>query len=243
MTREEWLACTEPARMLQLLGDRGLLGERKARLFGAACCRRLWRLLSEEGRQVVAAVERQADGLAGWDELEASRTAFLSGEGAVPQFFVTAAVSCLLADAGPDPTAYVLDLSHRAAQAAGGHAVELAAQADLLRCLFGPPPLGPAEIRPEWLSWGDAVVPRLALGIYEEGAFDPFDRMPILADAKEEARRGHPQKCSKKPQMRAISQCWPHCKVDGIPWNPVELTPLYYSGRGFPLLPSLLSGF
>jgi hypothetical protein len=40
------------------------------------------------------------------------------------------------------------------------------------------------EVRPEWLVYGDSVVATLARGIRDERA---FDRMPILADALEEA--------------------------------------------------------
>jgi len=36
----------------------------------------------------------------------------------------------------------------------------------------------------EWLAWNDATVKRIAEGIYEERA---FDRLPILADALEDA--------------------------------------------------------
>jgi hypothetical protein len=35
-----------------------------------------------------------------------------------------------------------------------------------------------------WLTWSDAIVVKLARGIYDDRA---FDRLPILADALEEA--------------------------------------------------------
>ncbi|HJT77523.1 MAG TPA: hypothetical protein VJ739_10020, partial [Gemmataceae bacterium] len=58
---------------------------------------------------------------------------------------------------------------------------ERAAQAALLRDLFGnpfrpPPALGPA--------WRGGAVPRLARAVYDERA---FDRLPLLADALERA--------------------------------------------------------
>lgn len=49
MTRREWLSSTDPVAMLRLLRDRGLITERKARLFAVACCRRFWDLLPDEG--------------------------------------------------------------------------------------------------------------------------------------------------------------------------------------------------
>src|SRR5262249_18831229 len=50
--------------MLEFLRDSGRLTPRKARLFGTACCRRVWPMLQdEELRVAVQAVERCADGL------------------------------------------------------------------------------------------------------------------------------------------------------------------------------------
>ncbi|MGH7169008.1 MAG: hypothetical protein ACRELG_01855 [Gemmataceae bacterium] len=39
-------------------------------------------------------------------------------------------------------------------------------------------------IEPSWLAWNDGTVPKLARNVYERRA---FDRLPILADALEEA--------------------------------------------------------
>jgi hypothetical protein len=58
-----------------------------------------------------------------------------------------------------------------------------AAQAALVRDLFGDP-FRRVVLNPAWLNWNSATVPRIARAIYEEQA---FDRMPILADALEEA--------------------------------------------------------
>src|SRR5262245_65325248 len=61
MTEAEWLACEEPRLMLEFLGERA--SDRKFRLFGCACCRRLPRLLAQ--RRICKALEvaeRHADG-------------------------------------------------------------------------------------------------------------------------------------------------------------------------------------
>src|SRR5689334_6395735 len=59
--------------MLVFLRYAGQLTERKARLFAAGCCRRVWALLTDErSRAAVEAVERYADGLATTAELSAA---------------------------------------------------------------------------------------------------------------------------------------------------------------------------
>jgi hypothetical protein len=46
MAEAEWLACTEPERMLEYLRHKA--SERKLRLFAVACCRRIWNWLYRE---------------------------------------------------------------------------------------------------------------------------------------------------------------------------------------------------
>lgn len=59
-----------------------------------------------------------------------------------------------------------------------------AAHCTLLRDIFGPLPFRPLTLPPSWLAWKDGTVPKLAQAIYDDRA---FDRLPILADALEEA--------------------------------------------------------
>jgi hypothetical protein len=63
-------------------------------------------------------------------------------------------------------------------------------QCDLLHCLFGNPFRPAPRIDPSWLAWNDSTVKRLAEAIYEGRA---FDRLPILADALEEAGCDEPE--------------------------------------------------
>jgi hypothetical protein len=60
----------------------------------------------------------------------------------------------------------------------------VASQVAILRDLFGNPFRPSPRLTPDLLAWNDGTVRRLAEGIYEDRA---FDRLPILADALEEA--------------------------------------------------------
>src|SRR6516225_1318251 len=63
VTEAEWLACTAPQKMLEFLRASGKLTERKARLLSAACCRRIWTLLTDQrSRTAVEVIERVTDG-------------------------------------------------------------------------------------------------------------------------------------------------------------------------------------
>jgi hypothetical protein len=68
-------------------------------------------------------------------------------------------------------------------------AAEESTQADLLRDIYGPLPFRPVAADPAWLAWKDGTIPKLAQAIYDERA---FDRLPVLADALEEAGCDNP---------------------------------------------------
>jgi hypothetical protein len=199
VTEADWNACTTPQPRLDWLRARGLLSDRKARLFAFACCRRLWGLLSDEGHRVIEAVERHADGLTGRDDVDAVRRAFTArlgvASGPASPSLAHAAGLYLLADAGPDPAGYALGLSPWAAQAGGDQAAELAAQADILRRLFGSPPFRAVAIRPGWRSFGDGVVPKLARGVQDGG------RSTVCRSSRTP---------SKRPAVRT-PRCWVTC--------------------------------
>src|SRR5262245_57724142 len=74
MTKQEWLTCSDPQAMLHFLW--GISTGRKLRLFGCACCRQVWDLLTEECfRNAVEVAERFAEGLANSRELAAAKKA------------------------------------------------------------------------------------------------------------------------------------------------------------------------
>jgi hypothetical protein len=208
MTEQEWLAYTDPREMLEALRAGGLLSERKARLFAVACGRRIWHLRPDElSRRLVEAMERYADGAATDEELDAALAWFEvaecdcgSGHNDAAYDRTAGVISQVARDLGEPHNAWEAAWwasDHASAAAAAlavnapawrtGRAAERAAQADLVRCVFGSilfrplPPVAPAV-----LAWSGGTVARLAAGIYQERDFSP-ERLAVLADALEEA--------------------------------------------------------
>ena len=72
----------------------------------------------------------------------------------------------------------------------------------LLHCISSPLPLRPA-LNPDWLAWNDGTVPRITQAIYDERA---FDRMPVLADALEDAG------CTDRAILDHCRQPGPHVR-------------------------------
>jgi hypothetical protein len=72
----------------------------------------------------------------------------------------------------------------RIARATGSSDVDPTVLTALLRCIFGNPFRPAPSLAPAVLAWNGGTVPKLAAAIYEERA---FDRLPILADALEDA--------------------------------------------------------
>jgi hypothetical protein len=174
---------------------------RQRRLFAVACCRRwLHEMLDSESRRAVEVAERYADGDAGREELEAAYRA-------AQQVAAQRIAPCLAAsesDAGPLWSVWRLahaaqlacapsgmedaadELLRRIAQLGDNQYLdqERRAQCDRIRDIFGNLFRPRPTIHSAWRSWNDSTVPKLAQVIYDERA---FDRLPILADALEEA--------------------------------------------------------
>jgi hypothetical protein len=62
MEEVEWLACTDPWRLLKVV-KRSRPSERKVRFFNAAICRRYWDFLPEASQAILVESELLADGL------------------------------------------------------------------------------------------------------------------------------------------------------------------------------------
>jgi hypothetical protein len=181
MTEADWLACTDPQKMLEFLQDKA--SGRKLRLFACACCRRVWPLLVDrQSREAVEVAELYAEGEASDENLASARDAALRTYLTSPPGTASyrAAAAAFYATRGPVRLA--------AGNAAGATAGLVPAfggqeQADLLRCMLGRL-FARGNIPEPWLSWNEGTIPKLARVIYDGGI---FDLLPVLADALEKA--------------------------------------------------------
>jgi hypothetical protein len=211
MTEEEWLASNEPQQMIGHLpaGSDGLLDPtscRKLRLFAVACFRRIQHLLHDQAavERRLEIAERHADGLATDQELRTAQFSPLrSGawfedfghDAAYDSPIIAAMMAHHICAAGaelsePEERSGFLGRLRRffarpparvwAGADRPNRAAELSAQCELFRDLFGNP-FRPVAFDPAWRT---TDVMLLASGIYAEKA---FDRMPILADALQDA--------------------------------------------------------
>ncbi len=181
MTEQEWLGCNDPHPMLELLTGVPMsrpVCERKLRLFAVACSRQMWDWIDIPGRAAVEAAEKFADGTVGSEEMRAARLA-CQGAGGQSAWYAAATIPAVAArnaarsaQAGVASNALI-----------GSEAAELAAQAVLLRDIFGNP-FRPYTLNPLNPAWLTPKVVDLAQAIYDNRA---FDRLPSLAVALEEA--------------------------------------------------------
>lgn len=199
MTEEEWLAATDPVPMLAFRRD--LASNRKMRLLAVGCCWRLRQVKFEPTiRDALAAAELYADG---WEK----RAVMVAAGQAVarpvapwvdnyPSSYADSAVRAAC-QPGIDLDVYsVIEWVLGAfGQNTAERLVEQALQAALLRDIFGNP-FRPVALSPSWLT---STVLSLAEGIYADRA---FDRLPILADALQDAG------CDNADVLS-------HCRFDG----------------------------
>jgi hypothetical protein len=267
VTESDWTSSTDPQAMLTFLRGRGPVSERKLRLFGLACCRRLYHLYCDpQVVEALALVEEALDGLVEpaalvttqaklGDAVELAWVASYDAEAdakfcghpadtlASATELAVYAAGRLFDDVAPSPLPRTLGRGFSNEWEVHQHAVEAAAvaaearaelvtsaarpeelwpvveaareayvararwselfvQADILRDIFGNP-FNHVPFSPSWRS--EAVV-GLARGLAEEGA---YDRLPVLADALEDAACADPQVLAHSrgpgPHVRG---CW-----------------------------------
>ncbi|VTT99751.1 Uncharacterized protein OS=Sorangium cellulosum (strain So ce56) GN=sce5710 PE=4 SV=1 [Gemmataceae bacterium] len=184
MTEAEWLKCNDPG----MLAYSRVESERKWRLVVCACCRRVWHLLEDErSRRALETSEAVADDKFGVPPLtpiiEAAEKAWYE----ISRNYEDGAERAAAAAAfyASKMTLYMGDIAN------GMRAVtevfpsdrlkaEQQVQVEIIRDIFGNP-FRPVTVDPAWRT---STVLALARGIYDERA---FDRMPILADALQDA--------------------------------------------------------
>ena len=216
MTEAEWLTATNLYPLIEFLrtrhhANRTKAGRRKLRLVGCACCREAWPLFADEPEcsALVLEAERFADkggNRRRLTHLDASLPPPQSDGLGFHLFAVYAArfvadLNVIVASLAVAQT--VAQGTRHVAARSGVSELSDERQTGILRDIFGNP-FRPAGFDPSW--WTSDVL-ALARGIYEERA---FDRMPILADALQDAG------CHSDdilPHCRDVSQihvrgCW-----------------------------------
>jgi hypothetical protein len=185
VTDSEWLASTDPIKMLNFLGANGKASDRKLRLFAVACSRRVWDFLDDLGRGAVEMAELFADGLASPEELRGARLACKSAGGRAVWYA-----------AASDP---LIAARNTVLSIQSGLEVERIAQASLLRDIVGNPF---RSLAPDRCRVNPAVVDLASLIYAGRG----FDCIGDVADALEEAG------CTSEEILGHLRGPGPHCR-------------------------------
>jgi len=193
MSEAEWAGSEDSYRMLRPCRRLIRYHPRKGWLFAAACCYHIWHLLADpRSRTAVELTAEYADGLASGEQLGvAARAASAAHQDAYLVKGKVGACAEWAAEfaASPDAWHAASRASNFAYVAAGlGPGPEHAAQARLLRCIFGPLPFRDIPCDP---AWRKATVLALAQSAYGNRCLPAgnleADRLAVLADALEEA--------------------------------------------------------
>jgi hypothetical protein len=188
MTEAEWLAATDPLPMLEVL--EGKASDRKFRLVSCGCCRLFWDELQRRRRAAVETAERFADGNTGKREIRRRSREFddyrhtffeaLNNDRQPDQACARNAVLACACHFDPDDADAIDEACDATLAATFALAPGRRAVGDIVRDVFGNP-FRPHTADPTWLT---STVVQLAEGIYQDRA---FDRLPILADALQDA--------------------------------------------------------
>jgi hypothetical protein len=207
MTEEEWLVCAESEKMSDYLFGR--VSERKLMLLGCACCERIPHPATTPClRQVLGVAESVAEGRSDREKLVVVAKDTQNEQEQLhqdsPEYLLFTGITCVTCGAGfPKNNLFKIGLFNLTAAVAQWTVPdvnidpddwgvpqderwrkvwrnEMRKQAVLVREIFGNP-FRPVDLNPAWLT---STVVALATGIYQDRA---FDRMPILADALQDA--------------------------------------------------------
>lgn len=198
MTEAEWLACDDPEPMLKWLngGKRRRPTLRKVQMLATACAMRTVRSAGDSwSRRALALADEIADGHVDEAEIRPRVDALAVIRPRVDHDNIVEWALILTArKAAMVPATTARRVAKLSADLLGRG--ESLIQTDILRCVVGNP-FRPVTINPAWQT---SNVNALAQAIYEERA---FDRLPILADALEDAG------CTNAEVLN-------HCRVEGV---------------------------
>jgi hypothetical protein len=212
MDEAEWLAGNDVYLLLRFWSVRFKASKRKLRLYGCACCRRVWHLLRDaRSRRAVEVAEGFADGLArlkarrlkaglagardAWEESSLEHLPNTPVDGISYSVSIHEAARAAMEVVGyfPRDAAWQTSVAVRTAvvgssdEPVEARQKELAAQAELLRDIAS----NPFRLVSFDSAWRTSTVATLANAAYEErtlpvGTLDP-NRLAVLADALEDA--------------------------------------------------------
>jgi hypothetical protein len=213
MDAKEWRKCTVAKRLV----DEAVahVDERRLRLLNSAFARLRWHKMEPAGRISVLALEEYLDGVSG-SRKPSSKSRLSSGPGGAALL----ARACQLRDPKVAATAALPSVNAR-------KGVLL----PLIRCLLGNP-FEPLKIEPVWLSANDGAVVQLARSVAAGGR----ERMPILADALEDAGCSHEELLSHlRSADKHQGNCWALEAILGAAGDPMPRLLSWPEGpRGHP---------
>jgi hypothetical protein len=175
MTEQEWLESTDPQSILDFL--HGKASDRKLRLAACGCARQILKMRKDGyGSDILSAAERYADRVAGGPDRLAAAQLVQHTLQRAPLSQTRFGASMLDATTAQDAWVALRETLHWAACLVDDRRVLF----DCLRDVLGNP-FSRVTLTP---CWGTSNVVGMAEAIYDDRA---FDRLPILADALEDA--------------------------------------------------------
>ncbi len=238
MTESEWWAATDPRRSVEWLFAQRPVIARKSRLFAYVCCRLMTRVTDWSRAKYLGIaeefIEGKIDQAALLDQIDVFDAYAIGLPSPLlhalmrPSLLEHAALDHLLrlscSEASGNPTGRIVadpELLSRAlflAQVGESPPQPHLEQLDcvhLLHDIFGPLPFRDVPIAPAWLT---SDVTALARGIYDEKA---FDRMPILADALQDAGCDNDEMLNhcRAANWEHVRGCWVLDLILGRPWR------------------------
>lgn len=202
MTESEWLEATDPEPMVEFVREK--TSDRKLRLLACACVSSLLplaKLVPDQLRTALGEVELYADGATTKAAMKRVRERMEKARALTPSHRTTADdFVCYAVEYSARDKGHLQAVGYSARLWGWGCSVyEPLPHASIVRDIFGNP-FHPVTVYPSWLT---PDVLALATGIYAGRA---FDRLPILADALQDAG------VDSDELLSHLRSDGPHCK-------------------------------